>query len=104
MPLTPCKQRFVDEYIIDLHATAAAIRAGYSPRGVARMFDTTTALPGQLADNEPTGVRLFCGCPAYVSGNSGFQSWRFFTAYGALEFKLNNLAPAELAQVRVYLS
>ena len=30
--LTPKQQRFVEEYLIDLNATAAAIRAGYSPR------------------------------------------------------------------------
>jgi phage terminase small subunit len=30
--LTPKQQRFVDEYLIDLNATQAAIRAGYSVR------------------------------------------------------------------------
>jgi phage terminase small subunit len=30
--LRPKQQRFVDEYLIDLNATQAAIRAGYSPR------------------------------------------------------------------------
>lgn len=32
MALNPKQQRFVDEYLIDLNATQAAIRAGYSPR------------------------------------------------------------------------
>jgi phage terminase small subunit len=31
--LTPRQQRFVDEYLIDLNATQAAIRAGYSNKG-----------------------------------------------------------------------
>jgi phage terminase small subunit len=31
--LTPRQQRFVQEYIVDLNATQAAIRAGYSERG-----------------------------------------------------------------------
>lgn len=31
-PLTPKQQRFVQEYLIDLNATQAAIRAGYSPK------------------------------------------------------------------------
>jgi phage terminase small subunit len=31
--LTPKQQRFVAEYLVDLNATAAAIRAGYSHRG-----------------------------------------------------------------------
>lgn len=30
--LTPKQQRFVDEYLVDLNAAAAARRAGYSPR------------------------------------------------------------------------
>ncbi len=30
--MTPKQQRFVDEYTIDLNATQAAIRAGYSPK------------------------------------------------------------------------
>lgn len=32
MTLTPKQQRFVDEYLLDLNATQAAIRAGYSVR------------------------------------------------------------------------
>lgn len=32
MSLTPKQQRFVDEYLIDLNATQAAIRAGYSAK------------------------------------------------------------------------
>ena len=32
MNLTPKQQRFADEYLIDLNATQAAIRAGYSPK------------------------------------------------------------------------
>jgi phage terminase small subunit len=31
-PLTPKQQRFVEEYLVDLNATQAAIRAGYSER------------------------------------------------------------------------
>ena len=32
MELTPKRKRFVEEYLVDLNATQAAIRAGYSPR------------------------------------------------------------------------
>ena len=32
MKLTPKQQRFVEEYLVDLNATQAAIRAGYSER------------------------------------------------------------------------
>lgn len=32
MALTPKQQRFVSEYAVDLNATGAAIRAGYSPK------------------------------------------------------------------------
>ena len=30
--LTPKQERFVDEYLLDLNATQAAVRAGYSPK------------------------------------------------------------------------
>jgi phage terminase small subunit len=43
--LTPKQRRFVDEYLMDLNATQAAIRAGYS---------THTA--------EQQGARLFGEC------------------------------------------
>lgn len=32
MPLTPRRQRFVDEYLVDLDAIHAAARTGYSPK------------------------------------------------------------------------
>jgi phage terminase small subunit len=32
MTITPKQRRFVEEYLIDLNATQAAIRAGYSPK------------------------------------------------------------------------
>jgi phage terminase small subunit len=32
MSLTPKQKRFINEYLIDLNATQAAIRAGYSPK------------------------------------------------------------------------
>ena len=53
-----------------------------------------------FTDEEKTDIRRFCGYPAYGTGASGFQSWRFYQAYGTLEFRMNNLAAAELAVVR----
>lgn len=35
MPLNPKQQRFAEEYLVDLNATQAAIRAGYSPKTAA---------------------------------------------------------------------
>lgn len=37
MTLTPKQQRFVDEYLVDLNATQAAIRAGYSERNAGKI-------------------------------------------------------------------
>lgn len=54
--------------------------------------------------NELTDIRRFCGYPAYGAGPSGFQGWRFFQAYGLLEYRLQNLAPAEETVVRNYLT
>ncbi|HTR16512.1 MAG TPA: hypothetical protein VMI52_05695 [Acetobacteraceae bacterium] len=56
-----------------------------------------------LTDAEKTDIRRFCGYPAYGAGDAGNMGWRFYTAYGALEYRMNNLAPAEEAVARRYL-
>jgi hypothetical protein len=56
-----------------------------------------------FTDSEKTDVRRFCGYPAYGAANSNFQSWRFYQAYGLLEFRMNNLSDAETTVVRRYL-
>lgn len=43
--LTPRQQRFVDEYLIDLNATQAAIRAGYSAKTAYSIGDETLKKP-----------------------------------------------------------
>ena len=45
MPLPARKQAFVDEFTIDLNASAAAIRAGYSPRGAKQQASRLMAEP-----------------------------------------------------------
>ena len=65
----------------------------------------STSLPTiPLSNSERVDVRRFCGYPAYGAGSSGFQSWRFFEAYGTLEYRLSNLADEELQVVRQYLA
>ena len=55
-----------------------------------------------FADSEKTDIRRFCGYPAYGAAASGFDDWRFFQAYGLLEYRMNNLSAAEEAVVRRY--
>jgi phage terminase small subunit len=43
--LTPKQQRFVDEYLVDLNATRAAIRAGYSKRTAASIGEENLRKP-----------------------------------------------------------
>ncbi len=56
-------------------------------------------LPNQLVD-----IRRFCGYPVYGVGAAGFQGWRFFQAYGLLEYRMQNLAPEEETVVLGYLT
>ena len=49
-------------------------------------------------------IRRYCGYPAYGAGPAGFQGWRFFTAYGLLEFRISNLSPDEETVVTHYLA
>jgi hypothetical protein len=57
-----------------------------------------------FTDAQKADIRRFCGYPAYGAGAAGFSSWRFFQAYGTLEYRLNNLAPAEIAVTLQYVS
>lgn len=50
---------------------------------------------------EKVDIRRFLGYQAYGAGPSGFQGWRFFQAYGLVEFRLNNMASEEESVVRL---
>ena len=65
------------------------------------MSDT---IPGSFTDAQKVDIRRFCGYPAYGAGAAGFESWRFFQAYGTLEYRMNNLSPSEVAVTTQYLS
>jgi phage terminase small subunit len=43
--MTPKRQRFVDEYLIDLNATQAAIRAGYSAKTAGSIGEEILKIP-----------------------------------------------------------
>lgn len=66
------------------------------------MSDSTA--PTAFTDAQKTDIRRYCGYPAYGAGPAGFQGWRFFQAYGLLEFRMNNLSAAEVAVVTNYLT
>lgn len=52
---------------------------------------------------ERTDLRRYCGYPAYGSGSGGYQGWRFYQAYGLLEFRLSHLSGSEETVARRYL-
>jgi len=43
--LSPKRQRFVDEYVVDFNGTQAAIRAGYSPRSAQQQSADLLLMP-----------------------------------------------------------
>jgi hypothetical protein len=57
-----------------------------------------------FTDQQKTAIRRFCGYPAYGAAPDGNMGWRFFTAYGALEYRMNNLSANEMAVVVTYLA
>ena len=57
-----------------------------------------------LTDAQKTDIRRFCGYPAYGASAAGNIGWRFYVAYGLLEYRMNNLSPAEIAVVLNYLA
>ena len=56
-----------------------------------------------FVDGELTDLRRHCGYPAYGLGNGGFSNWRFYQAYGMLEYRLQRLSGTEEAVARTYL-
>ena len=57
-----------------------------------------------LTEAEKTDIRRFCGYPAYGASASGNTGWRFYQAYGALEYRLTNLSSSEEVVVREHLA
>ncbi|MEJ0047578.1 MAG: hypothetical protein WDN04_16720 [Rhodospirillales bacterium] len=57
-----------------------------------------------LTDQQKTEIRRHCGYPAYGATPAGNMGWRFFVAYGALEFRMNNLSAAEEAVALTYVA
>ena len=57
-----------------------------------------------FSETERTALRRFCGYPAYGAGTAGFQNWRFYQAYGLLEYRLNFLTGSEEAVARRYVA
>ncbi len=53
---------------------------------------------------ESTDLRRHCGYPAAGTGADGFSNWRFFQAYGLLEYRLLHLSDAEAAVARTFLA
>lgn len=53
-----------------------------------------------FTEAEKVDIRRFCGYPAYgAAATQGFEH-RFYTRYGTLEYRLNNLDPAEETVIR----
>ena len=53
-----------------------------------------------LTNQERVDVRRFCGYGAFGGVTSPAFGYRFFTAYGTLEFKISNLAAEEESTLR----
>ena len=48
--MTPKQERFVEEYLVDLNAAAAARRAGYSPKWADRQANNLMVKNGEIRD------------------------------------------------------
>ena len=57
-----------------------------------------------FTDQQKTDIRRFCGYSAYGASPAGNLGWRFYTAYGLLEYRMNNLSPAEMSVALGYLA
>lgn len=53
-----------------------------------------------FSDAEKTDIRRYCGYPVYGQSPDQFVGYRFFAAYGNLEYKMQHLQATEEAVVR----
>lgn len=78
MRLTPLQQRFVEEYLVDLNATQAAIRAGYSPR--------TARVTGPQNLSKPVVQEKIAQAQAERSKRTGITADRVVQELGRVAF------------------
>ena len=84
MPLTPRRLRFVDEYLIDLDARAAARRAGFSPK--------TRRYPTKLM-RDPDVARAIAKAMTERARRTGITRERVLAEYAKIAFiDLSDLA------------
>ncbi|MBB3175002.1 hypothetical protein FHR90_002849 [Endobacter medicaginis] len=67
------------------------------------MSATLTLPDTDFTDAERTDIRRFCGYPAY-GGSATATGWRYFQQYGALEYRMSNMSPAERQVTRMLLA
>jgi hypothetical protein len=68
------------------------------------LTEMSGTVAASFSDAQKADIRRFCGYPAYGAGAAGFDSWRFFQSFGTLEYRMNNLALAEVAVTLQYIS
>jgi hypothetical protein len=68
------------------------------------MSQTLSLSTAALSDAERVDVRRFCGYQMFGNSAAGFEGYRFFTEFGQLEYRMTNMAPAELQVTRNYLA
>lgn len=91
MPLTPRRLRFVDEYLIDLDARAAARRAGFSPK--------TRSYPTKLM-RDPDVARAIAQAMAERAARTGITRERVIAEYAKIAFiDLSDFADWDAAEV-----
>ena len=57
-----------------------------------------------LTDAERIDVRRYCGYAMFGNSSSGYQGYRFFTAYGTMEYRMTNATDNEIIQIRNLLA
>lgn len=91
MPLTPRRLRFVDEYLIDLDARAAARRAGFSPK--------TRSYPTKLM-RDPDVARAIGKAMTERARRTGITRERVLAEYAKIAFvDLSDLADWDGARI-----
>jgi len=106
VPLTPKQQRFVDEYLVDLNATQAARRAGYSEATARQMGAENLSKPviqeaiGAAVRRRAERVEVQADDVLRELARLGFSDLRDFSSWGpeGVTLRPSEDLPADLAR------
>lgn len=96
------QELFVDEYLIDLNATQAAIRAGYSPKTAEQQGSrllSNVKVKGRVAEKMAERRCVLCGYIILLSDQCISRKWMVLSVSGSIAYFMAVIVRLKLPQM-----